>query len=126
MRFLIRLIITAAALAAAVWLVPGISHTGPAWHLLLVALVFGLVNALVRPLLLTLTCPLIVLTLGIFVLVVNALMLWLTAALADALGFAFYVTGFWPALFGAIVISIISTLLNLFVGRPLERHARGG
>lgn len=125
MRFLIRLVITAAALAAAVWLVPGIAHAGPWWHLLLVALVFGLVNALVRPLLVTLTCPLIVLTLGVFIVVVNAFMLWLTSELAEWLGFAFSVDGVWAALFGALVVSIASTLLNVFVGKPLARHARG-
>jgi len=121
MKFLLRLAITAAALWAAVWLIPGISHAGPWWHLLLVALVFGFVNALIRPLLYMLTCPLIVFTLGLFVLVLNALMLWLTAVLAGALEIAFRVDGFWAAFLGALVVSIVSTLLSVFVGRPLTR-----
>lgn len=115
MRFLIRLVITAAALYAAVYLVPGITYDGPLLHLLIVAVVFGVVNAVVRPLLTALTCPLIVLTLGLFVLVLNALMLWLTGALSGALGIAFRVNGFVPALVGGLVVGIVSALLNLFV-----------
>ncbi|MEX1183709.1 MAG: phage holin family protein [Gemmatimonadota bacterium] len=115
MKFLLRLLITAAALWAAVHLVDGIDYTGPWTHLLLVALVFGLVNAIVRPILVALTCPLIVLTLGLFVFVLNALMLWLTSALATALGLAFHIDGFVPALIGGLVVGIVSAVLNLFV-----------
>lgn len=115
MRFLLRLVITAAALWAAVYLVNGIDYTGPLTHLLLVAIVFGLVNAIVRPILVSLTCPLIVLTLGLFVFVLNALMLWLTGALAGALGLGFRVEGFIPALIGGLVVGIVSAVLNLFV-----------
>lgn len=97
-------------------LVPGIQHGGSGWGLLGVALVFGVVNALVRPLLLVLTCPLVVLTLGLFLLVLNALMLQLTAALSGALGLGFTVTGFGAAVLGAIVVAVVSAFLNLFVG----------
>lgn len=121
MQFFARLLITAAALWAAVAVIPGISHIGPWYTLLAVALVFGVVNAFIRPLLLLLTCPLVVLTLGLFVLVLNAIMLWLTGALSTALGLGFHVAGFWAALFGGVVVAIVSTVLNLFVGTKPTR-----
>ncbi|HEU5209883.1 MAG TPA: phage holin family protein [Longimicrobiales bacterium] len=116
MSFLLRLVATAAALWVAVYLVPGISHEGPLWHLLGVALLFGIVNAIVRPILLMLTCPLVLLTLGLFIFVLNALMLWLTSALATELGLAFHVDGFIPALVGSLIVSIVSIVLNVFIG----------
>ena len=117
MRFILRLLATAAALWAAVLLVPGISYTGGILGLLAVALVFGLVNAIIRPILKALTCPLVVLTLGLFVFVLNGLMLWLTSVLAQTLGVGFDVDGFWAALVGALIVGIVSTILNLFVGK---------
>lgn len=116
MRFLLRLAATAVALWAAVMIVPGITYTGGAIGLLGVAVVFGVVNAVIRPVLKLLTCPLVILTLGLFVFVLNALMLWLTGELAQSLGISFQVSDFWAALFGAIIVSIVSTLLTLFVG----------
>ena len=116
MKFLLRLAATAVALWAAVMIVPGITYAGGAVGLLGVALVFGVVNAVIRPILKLLTCPLVILTLGLFVFVLNALMLWLTGELAQSLGIGFQVAGFWAALFGAIIVSIVSTLLTLFVG----------
>ena len=117
MRFILRLLATAASLWVAVLLVPGISYTGGILGLLAVALVFGLVNAIIRPILKALTCPLVVLTLGLFVFVLNGLMLWLTSALAQTLGVGFDVDGFWAALVGALIVGIVSTILNLFVGK---------
>lgn len=111
MRLLIRWAINAIAIWAAIKLVPGIQHSGPALSLLLIALVFGLVNALVRPLLTILTCPLIILTLGLFTLVLNAAMLELTAWLMPALT----IDGFWPAFWGALIISIVSGFLNMLL-----------
>jgi putative membrane protein len=116
MRFLVRLLITAVALWAAVELIPGIEHTGPWLNLVGVALVFGIVNAVIRPLLLMLTCPLVLLTLGLFIFVLNALMLMLTGALSNALGLGFTVAGFLPALLGGLVIGLVSTALNVIVG----------
>ena len=115
MRFLIRLLITAASLWVAVKLVPGIQYFGGWKGLFGVALVFGAVNAIVRPILLFLTCPLVFLTLGLFIFVLNAAMLLLTSAISHELGFQFVVTGFIPALIGSIVISITSAVLNVFV-----------
>jgi putative membrane protein len=112
-RFLIRWFINGIALYVASRLVSGIIVEG-GWPVIVgVALVFGLVNALLRPLLKVLTCPLIILTLGLFTLVVNALMLLLTSWIAAQLGLGFRVDGFWPAFLGGLVISIVSFLLSL-------------
>jgi putative membrane protein len=121
MRFLIRLVVTAVALWVAVKFVPGLHWSGPLVGLLEVAIVFGLLNAIVRPLLAMLTCPLVVLTLGLFLLVLNGLMLWLTALLSGRLGLGFAVDGFVPAFIGALVVSVTSAILNLVVADPSER-----
>jgi putative membrane protein len=115
MRFLIRLLINAAALWIATQIVPGVTHTGPWTSLLLVALLFGVLNAVVRPILKLLTCPLIVLTLGLFTFVINALMLWLTSAVSESLGLGFHVDGFGSAFLGALVVTVVSVLLSVFV-----------
>lgn len=118
MRFLIRLAVTAASLWVAVRLVPGIGYQGEWLPFLVVALLFGVVNAVVRPILYALTCPIVLLTLGLFVFVLNGLMLMITAAAADALGIAFTVDGLLPAILGALVVGIVSTVLSVFVGQP--------
>lgn len=117
MGFIIRLLITAAALWAAEAIVPGIEYRGGIGGLLGVALIFGLVNAVVRPILVVLTCPLVLLTLGLFLFILNAFLLWLTSAVSGALGIDFQVQGFWAALIGGIVIGLVSTVLNVFVGK---------
>jgi putative membrane protein len=121
-KFLLRWLIIALALYAAVQLVPGIHYDGDWTTLAGMALVFGLVNALVRPLLTVLSCPLILLTLGLFTLVINAAMLLLAARLADLFGVAFYVQGFAAAFWGALVISIVSFILNLIIREEHERR----
>jgi putative membrane protein len=121
MKFLIRLVITAVALWVAVQLVPGITHAGPSAQLLVVALVFGVLNAAIRPILLMLTCPLVLITLGLFIFVLNALMLWMTGALSQALDLGFRVDGFLPALIGGLVVGLVSTVLNIVVGDRDER-----
>lgn len=115
-RLFLRWLIYSLAIFAAVWLVPGIEFTGPGWQIGIVALLFGLLNALLRPILYFLTCPLVILTLGLFGLVINALLLGLTSALADQFGINFVVNGFWPAFFGGMVISIVSTALQYLAG----------
>ena len=114
-QFLLRLIGNALALWAAIQLVPGIVYDGTNTSLVLIALIFGLVNALVRPLVVLLTCPLIILTLGLFLLVVNALMLSLTAWISGVFGLGLYVDGFWATLFGAIIVSVVSGLFTMLV-----------
>lgn len=124
MRFILRFLATAAALWVAVLLVPGISFTGSWLGMLGVALVFGLVNAIIRPILKILTCPLVVLTLGLFVFVLNALMLWLASEISQAFGIGFDVDGFIAAFIGALIVGVVSTLLNLLVGKREAREAR--
>ncbi len=116
MKLLLRWICTSIAIFVAVKLLPGIRFEGPWWQLGIVALIFGLFNALVRPILMFLTCPLILLTLGLFIPIINAAMLGLTAATAKTFGINFQVAGFWSALWGGIVISIVSAVLNLLIG----------
>ncbi|MEU0028687.1 phage holin family protein [Streptomyces sp. NPDC006335] len=117
-NFLVKTIANAGALAVAVWLLDKITLTGGStgkkvWTLLLVALVFGLVNFLVKPVVKVLTFPLFILTLGLFTLIVNALMLLLTSWLADKLDLSFHVEGFWTAVLGGLIISIVSWALHV-------------
>jgi putative membrane protein len=116
MSILIRLLINAAALWVATRFVDGISFTGTVPTLLGVALVFGVLNVVVRPILKLLTCPFIILTLGLFTFVLNAVMLLITSAASEALGLGFHVEGFVPAFIGALVVSIVSFALSLVVG----------
>ena len=120
MRFFLRILINAAALAVAVRVVPGIRFTGGLINLVLVALVFGVLNAVVRPILILLSLPLLILTLGLFTLVLNAVVLYLTSALSSDFGLGLAVSGFGAAFWGAIVVSIVSILLSMFVRESLE------
>lgn len=115
MKFLVRLLINAAALWVAIEIVPGVEYHGEWLSLLLVALVFGILNALLGPLLKLLTCPLLVLTLGFFTLIINAFLLWLTSAVSRSFGLGFTVSGFWAAFLGALVVSVVSIVLSLLV-----------
>ncbi|MBD0841016.1 MULTISPECIES: phage holin family protein [unclassified Streptomyces] len=117
-NFVVKTIANAGALAVAVWLLDKITLTGDGTGkkigtLLLVALLFGLVNFLVKPVVKLLSLPLLILTLGLFTLVVNALMLLLTSWLADKLDLSFHVEGFWTAVLGGLIISIVSWALNV-------------
>jgi len=123
-RLIIRWLINAAALWAAAELVSGIGYEGPP-ALLIVALIFGLVNALIRPILRLLTCPLQILTLGLFTIVINALMLLLTSWLAEQFNIAFWVRRFWPdAMLGALVVSAVSIVLSIFLKDRDEKRRR--
>jgi len=119
---LLRLLINALGLYVAVQLVSGISSSGSWATFLAVALILGLVNALVRPLLSILTGPLILLTLGLFTLVINALMLWLAGAISASLGLGFEVAGFVPAFLGALVVGAVNWAMTVLVG---DRSRRG-
>jgi len=123
-KFITRWGITAAAVAVAAWLVPGIYVNEPhrIWTVLLVALVLGLINAFIRPVIRAFSCGLIVLTLGLFTLVINGLMLWLASWITvDLIGLEFHVDGFWSAFLGALIISVVSTIVSLFVGDKKRR-----
>ena len=115
MLILWRLLINAAALWAATRIVPGISYDGDWTTLFIVALVFGVINVAVRPVLMLLTLPFLILTLGLFTFVLNGLMLWLTSAVSDGLGLGFRVDGFGAAFFGALVVTVVSFLLSMLV-----------
>lgn len=124
-KLLVRLIANAAALFAAIALVPGIALIGAEGrtiqdpraviNLLIVALIFGIVNAIVKPLLKATTCLINFITLGLFTFVINALMLLLTSYIAKQLALGFTVDGIVPALLGSIVVSIVSIVLNIFI-----------
>jgi putative membrane protein len=115
-KLLFRWLISALALVAAAWFVPGIRVGETAWVAYAgMALVLGLVNAVVKPILKVLTCPLIVLTLGVFLLVINACMLLFAAKIAGAVGIGFYVDGFVPALLGSVIVSVVTWVLSIFV-----------
>ncbi len=112
----LNLAINIIALFVAVWIVPGVDLQGPWWGLALIALLFGIVNTGVRPLLLLLALPFVLFTLGIFLVVVNALMLYLTSWLASGFGIYFTLSSFGTAILAALLISIISTGLRLLSG----------
>lgn len=116
-RFFIRLLINAVGLYAAVNIVPGIQPlAGTDWvSYVFLALIFGFLNALLRPLLKLLTCPLIILTLGLFTMLINTLLFWLTGVVGQQMQIGFTVDGFWPAFFGALVVSIVSVILATLV-----------
>ncbi len=119
-KFIIRWAINTLALYAAVLVVPGISYIGEWIGILWLALIFGLLNALVRPLLKFLTCPLIMLTLGLFTFLINAGMLLLTSSIGQSFGIGFTVDGFWPALLGSLVISFVSVVMTLILRDELK------
>ncbi|MFE5815926.1 phage holin family protein [Streptomyces sp. NPDC056479] len=117
-NFVVKTIANAGALAVAVWLLDKITLTGDSTGkkigtLIIVALIFGLVNFLVKPIVKLLSLPLLILTLGLFTLIVNALMLLLTSWFADKIDLSFHVEGFWTAVLGGLIISIVSWALNL-------------
>jgi putative membrane protein len=114
-RLLIRVVVNAIAIWVAALIVGGLSLTGGPLDWLIVGAVFGLVNALIRPVIKLLTLPLTILTLGLFTLVINALMLMLTGLLLDSLVLEGPFFGFIPALLGSIIISIISAVLSWFM-----------
>ncbi|HEX6287833.1 MAG TPA: phage holin family protein [Herpetosiphonaceae bacterium] len=124
-RLVLRLIVTAAALFVAIALVDGVDLAGVTpgalpsaqtfLNLLLVAVIFGLVNAIVRPILKAMTCAITFFTLGLFIFVINALMLLLTSFIAQQFDLGFTVDGPIPALLGSIVVSIVSIVLSIFV-----------
>jgi len=122
MKILLRIVVAMAALGVAAWVVPGIvlaghSNSSKALTLLIVAVIFGVVNAILKPLIKTVGCAFYVLTLGLVAIVVNGLLLWLTSWIAyDKLHEPFHVTGFVAALEGALIVGVVSWLLHLILG----------
>jgi putative membrane protein len=127
MRLILRLLVNAAALAVATFLLSGISLTAPTTQgrvvtLLVVALIFGVLNAVLRPIFKLVTLPLLLLTLGLFLLVINAVMLLLTSWVSNRVDLGWSVDGFGTAVLGALIVSVVSFLLNAFV--PDQRRDR--
>jgi putative membrane protein len=119
-KFIFRWAINAVALYVAVLVVPGIALRGAWTDILWLALIFGLLNALVRPMLSFLTCPLIILTLGLFTIVINTGMLLLTSRIGQTFGFGLTVDGFWQAVLGSLVISLVSVVMSLIFRDELK------
>jgi putative membrane protein len=120
MRFLIRVLASAAALAVATAVVAGIelttaSVTSKVLTLIAVGLIFGVINAVLKPIVKIVGCAFYILTLGLIALVVNALLLWLTSWLAGKLNLPWHITGFWPAFWGALIVSVVGWLLSILV-----------
>src|SRR5512142_3299278 len=128
-RFILRWAINAAAFFLAVRFVQGITLESGWLSIIWLALIFGLVNAFVRPLLQLLTCPLIILTLGLFTLLINTFLFWLTGQIGHFFGIGLTMNGFWPAFLGGVVVTVVSVLLTMILHdemrphRPRVRHA---
>jgi len=119
-KFILRWMINVAAIYVAILIVPGI-HLQSGWaSVLWLALIFGLINAIVRPLLKMLTCPLILLTLGLFSLLINTFLLWLTSQVGQAFGIIMVIDGFVPAFLGGLVISAVSLIMSLILKDELK------
>jgi putative membrane protein len=113
-RFIIRWAINAVALYVAIAVVPGIQRQSDNWlSFIWMALIFGVVNAFLSPLLKLLTCPLILLTLGLFTLVINTFLFWLAGVIGTNFGVGFTVDSVWSAFLGSIVVSVVSIVLSL-------------
>jgi putative membrane protein len=126
-RLILRLLANAGALALATWLLSGITLTAPTTErkvltLLIVALIFGVVNAIVKPIFTLVTAIAVVLTLGLFLIVINALMLLLTSWISDQFNLGWSVEGFWTAVLGSIIVSVISFIVNAFIPEKDERR----
>lgn len=121
-KFILRLCINAIALYLAALLLPGIALNGEPISILWLALIFGLVNALFRPLLKFLTCPLIILTLGLFTLVINTILFWLTSVIGQSFGIMLSISDpvWWNAFLGGLVVSVVSVVLTLILKDELK------
>ena len=123
MGFVIRTIVTAVALAIATWIVDGIAVNGKNWWtdaltLILVAIIFGLVNAFIKPVIKFFGCFFYIITLGLFALFVNALLFMLVGWLAGLINLPFAVDGFWAGFWGAIIVTFVSWGINLAIPDP--------
>ena len=121
-KFILRWVINAIALYLAVLLLPGIDLRSGLVSILWLALIFGLVNALFRPLLQFLTCPLIILTLGLFTLVINTFLFWLTSVIGQSFGLALLIADpvWWNAFLGGLIISLVSVAMTLILKDELK------
>ncbi len=115
-RYTLQWLITSLAIFAAFSLVPGITFSGNGYEIGIIAMIYSVINLLIRPVLMLITCPMIVLTLGMFSVIINGMLLLITADLAKFLGIEFHVASFTTALVGAVVISLTTFVLNILSG----------
>jgi putative membrane protein len=114
-RFILRWAINAVAIFLAIRFVPGISLQSGLMSVIWLALILGLMNAFLRPLLTLLTCPLIIVTLGLFTLLINTFLFWLTGQVGQIIGIQITINGFWPAFLGGLVVSVVSVVMTLIL-----------
>jgi len=125
-NFILRIMINALSISAAVKIVGGITFAGEWWKMIIIGAVFGIVNTLIKPIVTFFTFPLIVLTLGLFTLIVNTLMLLLTAELSEPFSLSLHISGFGAAFKGALIISMVSMFLSWVTGIRKARYYKGG
>lgn len=123
--FILRIMINALSIAVAVKIVDGLTFTGEWWKMIIIGAVFGIINSLIKPLVTLFAFPLIILTLGLFTLIVNALMLLITVKLSGPLNLGIQIHGFWSAFWGAFMISIVSIVLSWVTGLKKLRSYKG-
>jgi putative membrane protein len=123
-KFILRWAINAIAIFLAIRFVPGISLQSGWVSVIWLALIFGLVNAFLRPLLNLLTCPFIILTLGLFTLLINTFLFWLTGQIGHFFGIGITMNGFWPAFFGGVVVTVVSVVLTLILKDEMRSRPR--
>ncbi|OHE57889.1 MAG: hypothetical protein A2Z47_06300 [Thermodesulfovibrio sp. RBG_19FT_COMBO_42_12] len=121
---ILRVMINALSIVAAVKLVEGITFSGQWWKMIIIGAIFGLVNSLIKPIITLFTFPFIILTLGIFTLIINTLMLIITSHLSESLDLGLQIKGFWPAFWGAIIVSIVSMILSWLTGVKKIKYYR--
>jgi putative membrane protein len=121
-KFLLRWLVNSLAVFAAVNIVPGIEWTNDWVAVLVLGLILTLVNAIVRPLAKFVGCLPIILTLGLFTLVINAFLFWLTGWIGDAFGYGFTVDGVWPAFLGGLVVSLVGIIMGIFLRDELKKR----
>ena len=119
-KFILRWAINMVGIYLAILIVPGIELHDSLASILWLALIFGLINAFLRPLLKFLTCPLILLTLGLFTLIINTFLFWLTGVIAQAVGINLVIDGLWPAFLGGLIVSVVSVVLSLILKDELK------
>jgi putative membrane protein len=124
--FILRIMINALSIAVAVKVIEGITFTGEWWKMILIGAVFGIVNSFLKPLITLFALPLILVTLGLFTLIVNTLMLLVTVELSEPLKLGLQIQGFWAAFKGALIISIVSMLLSWLTGLKKIKYYKGG
>jgi len=123
---LLQWLINAFAIVVAVKVVDGISFSGPWWYMIIIGSLFGIVNSIIKPIIKFFSYPIIIITLGIFTVIINATMLGMTSLISRHLDLGFTIAGFWPALWGAMIVCIVSTFLSWATGKKKLKEDTAG